>query len=354
MDDISSSGSPEPVGVRFTGETGEYFRIWIVNIALTVLTLGIYSAWAKVRTLRYFYTHTSIQSGNFDYHADPKAILFGRAIAVAALLIYYLLSQYLPAAGLAVLLVIIALIPVLTVRSRIFQMRNTSFHGLRFDFNRNYKDAFKAIYGGALISVLSLGFATPIAVLWRNRFVADNSAYGQSPFELSTEATPFYMIYVKAFGLLLVGLIAFMLFSIVISPLTGPTDPENISQTDVWLAILPTLPLLLVYGAVGVYVQVRQRNLVWSNTTLDRTSFVSTLSVQDMCVIYLTNILAIAFSLGLATPWAKIRLARYRAQHMEVLLQQDWDQFVSSGRQNQSALGEEIGDAFDVGVDVAF
>lgn len=34
----------------FTGSAGEYFRIWIVNIALSIVTLGIYSAWAKVRT----------------------------------------------------------------------------------------------------------------------------------------------------------------------------------------------------------------------------------------------------------------------------------------------------------------
>ncbi len=35
--------------LSFTGTAGDYFRIWIANIALTLLTLGIYSAWAKVR-----------------------------------------------------------------------------------------------------------------------------------------------------------------------------------------------------------------------------------------------------------------------------------------------------------------
>lgn len=37
---------------EFRGRGGEYFRIWIVNLALSLLTLGIYSAWAKVRTGR--------------------------------------------------------------------------------------------------------------------------------------------------------------------------------------------------------------------------------------------------------------------------------------------------------------
>ncbi len=30
--------------LRFTADGWEYFRIWIVNVALTLLTLGIYSA----------------------------------------------------------------------------------------------------------------------------------------------------------------------------------------------------------------------------------------------------------------------------------------------------------------------
>ena len=45
-----------PLEFRATG--AEYFRIWIVNLLLTIITLGIYSAWAKVRRLRYFYGST--------------------------------------------------------------------------------------------------------------------------------------------------------------------------------------------------------------------------------------------------------------------------------------------------------
>ena len=37
------------VSLRFTGQAGEYFSIWIVNVCLSIVTLGIYSAWAKVR-----------------------------------------------------------------------------------------------------------------------------------------------------------------------------------------------------------------------------------------------------------------------------------------------------------------
>ncbi|MEX1058239.1 MAG: DUF898 family protein, partial [Natronospirillum sp.] len=55
---VTSRPSLKPIPVAFNGRGGEYFGIWIVNIALTVLTLGIYSAWAKVRNKRYFYGNT--------------------------------------------------------------------------------------------------------------------------------------------------------------------------------------------------------------------------------------------------------------------------------------------------------
>src|SRR5690348_8005620 len=73
---------------EFTGRGGEYFRIWIVNLALTIITLGIYSAWAKVRRLQYFYRNTTLYGSSFDYHGDPIAILKGRIIGVGLLVLY--------------------------------------------------------------------------------------------------------------------------------------------------------------------------------------------------------------------------------------------------------------------------
>src|SRR6266404_7232639 len=80
---------PERHPVEFTAHAGEYFRIWIVNLALTIVTLGIYSAWAKVRKRRYFYGHTRIDGESFEYRANPVAILKGRLIAVALFAGFY-------------------------------------------------------------------------------------------------------------------------------------------------------------------------------------------------------------------------------------------------------------------------
>jgi uncharacterized membrane protein YjgN (DUF898 family) len=56
----------------FTGNASEYFRIWIVNLFLTIITIGIYSPWAKVRRLKYFYGNTWLDGHNFDHFKGPR------------------------------------------------------------------------------------------------------------------------------------------------------------------------------------------------------------------------------------------------------------------------------------------
>src|SRR5919107_969742 len=79
---------PTDYPVRFVGTGSSYFGIWIVNLLLTVVTLGIYSAWAKVRRLQYFYRHTELAQTGFDFHGSPKRILLGRIIAFIMLVVY--------------------------------------------------------------------------------------------------------------------------------------------------------------------------------------------------------------------------------------------------------------------------
>ena len=71
--------------VNFHGTGKEFFSIWIVNLLLTIVTLGIYSAWAKVRTNRYLYGNLEIDGHRFAYLAEPLQILKGRIISAILL-----------------------------------------------------------------------------------------------------------------------------------------------------------------------------------------------------------------------------------------------------------------------------
>src|SRR5258707_2578357 len=74
-----------PVPVRFTGNGAEYFGIWIVNLLLTIVTLGIYSAWAKGRRLQYFFPPTEVAGSRFHFSGRRCRSLGGCRLALAGL-----------------------------------------------------------------------------------------------------------------------------------------------------------------------------------------------------------------------------------------------------------------------------
>jgi len=180
--------------IEFTAKAGEYFRVWIVNLALTIVTLGIYSAWAKVRKRRYLYSHTRIAGECFEYLAKPLPILKGRLIALAFLVAAYFAIRFSPAVptepGLQLLrkfadnLVFVAVFvfagPWVIVRAYRFNAHNTAYRSIRLRFNATYTDCLKltAKYGWLLI----FGFTYP----WVKRilvdFVARNHYYGTTKF----------------------------------------------------------------------------------------------------------------------------------------------------------------------------
>ncbi|MES2699984.1 MAG: DUF898 family protein, partial [Pseudomonadota bacterium] len=68
---------PYVLDIRFTGSGSEYFRIWIVNLLLIVVTLGIYLPWAKVRRLKYFHGNTLVGDEPLGFHGNPRKMLRG-------------------------------------------------------------------------------------------------------------------------------------------------------------------------------------------------------------------------------------------------------------------------------------
>ncbi|MCB1663394.1 MAG: DUF898 family protein [Pseudomonadales bacterium] len=49
--------------------------MWVVNLLLTIVPLGIYSAWAKVLSKKHLYGNTVLNGSVFDYTARPTQIL---------------------------------------------------------------------------------------------------------------------------------------------------------------------------------------------------------------------------------------------------------------------------------------
>ena len=194
---------------EFRGSGREYFRIWIVNLLLTIVTLGIYSAWAKVRRLRYFYGNTYLDGHPFEFHGRPLAILKGRLVVFAAYLLFVFSAQLNP--GIALILIPVAIfgVPWIIMKSRLFQTRMSSYRNIRFNFHGTYGGALGAFIGWYLLAIISLGILYPAWVRKRVEYSLDNAAYGTQKWSFLTGNGRFYTFCLITFGL---GIAAYIVF----------------------------------------------------------------------------------------------------------------------------------------------
>jgi uncharacterized membrane protein YjgN (DUF898 family) len=344
---------------QFHGKATEYFGIWIVNLLLMVLTLGIYSPWAKVRKKRYFYGSTMLADAPFDYLANPVAILKGRLIAFAAFVIYSVVVKLYPMSAPAFGIVFFIALPWLIVRSLAFNAYNSAYRNLRFHFERNYAKAIAVFAGLALLIPFTLGLILPYYAYRQKKFIVGHSGYGSSRYALDVGPGKFYGIYFKAFGMLLLlaalgSVAAALLFPQMAGALARSSGMGLHAATPRAAGVLVgviMVGIVAAYLVVFAYVQTAISNLTWNHTTIAGHGFRSSLGIGRMIWLYLSNSIAIALSLGLLIPWARIRMARYRLDNLALLPHGSFDGFVAGEQENVSATGEELGEFF--GVDIS-
>jgi uncharacterized membrane protein YjgN (DUF898 family) len=333
----------------FCGTGSEYFRIWIVNILLTVLTLGIYSAWAKVRQTQYFYRNTRLAGTGFDYHGNPIAILKGRIIAALLFLSYYAAGAVSPVAGGVAFVILLSVLPWLIGRSLRFRFYNTSYRGLRFRFTGTTADAYKVFLLLPIAAVLTLGALAPMWHQRLKRYLHSNAWYGRTQFSFDATVGGFYRVYLAAFGLLL-ALIAggiLLVVPFVMGGLAGAgTSAGAIGLTVGLLAAMA----MYVFASVAMwaFITARVQNLAWNHTQLGPHRFVSTIEAGRLVLITVTNLLGMLVTLGLFKPFAEVRVTEYLLSTSTVVVSGNLNEFVAGGQLEIGATGEEAVEMFDI------
>lgn len=384
LSEVLDTLKPEQA-IEFSGQSGEFFRIWIVNVFLTVITLGIYSAWAKVRTKQYFYGNTRIDNSSFEYTAKPAQILKGRILAVILLIAYNLVGEFWPNLSGIAFLALMIMLPAIIVLSVSFRMRCTRWRGVNFGFKRDFKGAYRLFVPPILYVVLMVaipfilqidfealqnsedtgagdegipgtlktyfiyaGIAAAIAALafpWWNcayyHFLGNGAYFGRTKFSFSAKARAFYEVYFTAVILaVIMGLAVWLLF--YVSMLGSLSSSGFLAQAT---GILFMLAVMMPYAVAISYIRAQRTNIVYSNLTLENISIECRLETLKILGLYLTNTLAILLSLGLAVPWAMVRTTRYKLSCIS-LAAVSFDKLLGAEAGEQAALGEEVGDFF--------
>ena len=314
---------PTTARLRYHGTGGSLFGLMFVNALLTIITLTVYSAWAKTKVRVYHWSHTELDGDRFAYHGTGGELFAGFIKAGVVLII---LSFAFSALNSAIIgenasvgaqiattvgfYVVFFLLVALAINSaRRYRLRRTSWRGIRFSFHGDGTAFLSLMIRGTLLTIVTLGFYAPYFANQARAFFVEHAKFGSEPFMYDGKPGPLFREYVKA--------------------------------------VLLTLPTLGLYWAW--YAAFKNRHF-WNHTAMRGARFQSTITGGALLGLHVTNLLLVLFTLGLGTPWAIARMHSFWCNNLSLVGTVDWATIQQRAGEAQ-AVGEGLADTLDVDVD---
>lgn len=199
---VPSPASDEPLSFAYDGRFGEALRLVLANLALTVVTLGVYRFWAKTRYRQYIWSRVRMQDEPFEYTGRGIHLFVGFAFVLFVVLPVITASNYgielliaqNPALGLMASFALLGGIFVLAqagvYQARRYRMSHSAWRGIRFgQAGSAFGYAFLAA-GCLVLAMFSGGILTPwmetrlAAVRWHK------TRFGDRAFTFETTSVP--------------------------------------------------------------------------------------------------------------------------------------------------------------------
>ncbi|WP_024954842.1 YjgN family protein [Sulfurospirillum arcachonense] len=346
--------------LEFKGNAKEYFKIYIVNLFLSIITLGIYSAWAKVRKNRYLYSNTYMEGSSFEYTANPVNILKGRLLVVGAYALFIVFSDilHLPIISMIIALSFVVIVPYLIHLAFKFRLRYVKYRGINFSYQNKTSNFYKFyILNIILLNIVTLGLAGPHNLNKYFHLFLNGAHFSNKKFEYEGKSWPFYKMWLKVYGITLIFPIFFILagfFGVTLPDggqslstyLKGLDKDSTVIIIGIFLSIFYCVFILIIMSLAGVYYAM-QSNYIYKETDILDVEFKSEYNPFKMGYIYASNIVAIFFSFGLLGAWATIRLQRYKTENFYHTPIGDL-QLQRISNNQASSLGEESSEFFDM------
>ncbi|MFN9451679.1 MAG: YjgN family protein [Rubrivivax sp.] len=380
---VAPAATPAMLQLRFTASGSEYFRIWVVNLLLIVVTLGFYLPFAKARRLRYFYANTLVDGQPLAFHGDPWKMFRGYLVMLLLFGVYVGASYLSHWVAFGALLLLALLWPALWRSSLMFRMANTSWRGLRFAFEGTLSGAYGAmlpVFVPGLITVAASAHAltgidpqdaeamqaanmatlpavglsllltvclAPLALWFIKSYQHGGYRWSSQMAVFDAPRSVFYKLAGKLLGVglglvvvlgLLVGLIVFLL-------------KDNSHAMQLAAAAAGGLAYLVLIVVMGALMAAWMQNASWNPTRSQELHFDSRLAALGLSVLSLKNILLVIVTLGLYRPFAVVNVYRMRLEAVTVTCTGNINEWLATATPTQvGASGEMSGDFF--GIDV--
>jgi uncharacterized membrane protein YjgN (DUF898 family) len=305
----------------FHGTGGSLLGIHVVNVLLTIITLGIYYFWAKVRVRSYILSQTEFVGDRFAYHGTGRELLFGflKAVLLFGIPLFLLdLGVDLVArgaiaqavGGLLSYVAILAFFAFATVGARRYRLSRTSWRGVRFSFRGRLRDFLKLFVAGSLLATITAGLYYPFFDTRRYGFLVSHSYFGNQPFSFDGRGK-------DLFGKYLLTL----------------------------LLLVPTL------GVCWFWFLARKQRYFWEHTSFGAATFRSSVTGGRLMLLSAGNALLLILTLGFGWPWVVVRNARFACTYLTLEGPLDLAT-VRQEAQTASTTGEGLAGILDTGFDL--
>jgi uncharacterized membrane protein YjgN (DUF898 family) len=382
--------------LAFSGSGGEYFRVWIVNVLLTIVTFGFYTPFARRRTAQYFYGHTLVAGSPLEFTAPQKKMVLGFIILVALYVAFQVAAETGQEATVAVMMMGGAVLaPYFWGSAMRFRMGATRWRGVRLQFAGTWGEVYRAAW--PLFAIAAIWIAN---VVWIDQLIPDEQAaapgVGQVvPVVVSSLVAvlasvalvmrlefnykslmvargrvggqvgrwkpvfgDFVRIWLATLGLFL-GCV--LLFVLVVALLAGGTFAIEgaMKKSGVAGAILAALlgvlavvlGLVLVSAPARAYREARMFQLIWNNIGVSHMArFKCDLRAKRYVMLRVRNVLLAILTLGFWRPFALVSEYRMKAESVTLHVKGGLDQLAGQLAREEQGLGDALADA--VGLDL--
>ncbi|MGE0824654.1 MAG: YjgN family protein [Candidatus Binatia bacterium] len=274
---------------RCDGETEDLFRIFLPNVLLNILTLGLYRFWGKTRIRQYMWSQSSFDREQFEYTGRGSELfrgflwalaVTGGLIAVARGSSFWLFvvdPQLERMIRVVVTYILYILIGVGTYSARRYLLSRTRWRGIRFAQTGSAFGYAKAKVSLQGMSALTLGLYIPFMRHHLASYKLNNTWFGSEQLVYDGEGR----------DLLKPFLWAYLLF-------------------------LPTL------GLSWFWYRATEYRYIAEHIRLQDVRFCTTISGSELLRLTLGNWVLLIATLGLAYPLTLMRKARVLSQHLRI------------------------------------
>jgi uncharacterized membrane protein YjgN (DUF898 family) len=390
----------EAFPLQFSGSGGEFFRVWIVNLLLTIVTLGFYTPFARRRTAQYFYSHTLVGNSPLEFTAQQRKMVFGFLLLVVIYGAFNLATETGQDTAVALFLLAgAALAPYFWASAMRFRLSATRWRGVRLQFAASWAEVYKASWPVFAMALIWIAVVAAFAA-WIGNAPADGAAAARLLPKVPTLAwllpvggliasvlciirlefnyksllvtkayigaqagrwrpaySDFVRIWAATLGMFLGGALLFALLAgLAVSGSLAALTSDKPLQAGAIIAFLVggiafVFELFLISAPARAYREARMFKLVWNNVGVSTVArFKCKLQAKRYVMLRVRNMFLTLLTLGFFRPFAMVSEYRMKTEAVTLHVKGGLDQLVGQLARQQGGLGDAVADA--VGLDL--